>query len=82
MPHSQLTQHGPDSIVEKLHHWCFSLEGVREEPSGISVSGTSALVMHESAECNPDAFMVGNEFAHIHPHPDIGSMHLCLPAPD
>ncbi|MEM7474085.1 MAG: hypothetical protein AAF483_03775 [Planctomycetota bacterium] len=82
LPHSQLTQHGPDRVVEKLHEWCFSLPNVENEPSGISVPGSRALVLHSDASCNRDAFMVGREFAHIHPHPDNGSMHLQLPEQD
>lgn len=80
LPHSQLTQHGPDDVIDKLHEWAFGLAGVRNEASGISVPGSRALVMHETCECNPDAFMVGREFAHIHPHPDNGSLHVMLPA--
>ena len=80
LPHSQLTQHGPDEIIDKLHQWCFSIPDVNNEPSGISVPGARALVMHHGAQCNHAAFMVGREFAHIHPHPDNGSMHVKLPA--
>lgn len=80
LPHSQLTQHGPDDIVERLHAWAFALSGVQNQPSTISVPGARALVMHECLECNHDAFMTGREFAHIHPPPDNGSMHLMLPA--
>ncbi|MEM9335601.1 MAG: luciferase family protein [Pseudomonadota bacterium] len=82
LPHMQLTQHGPDEIVEQLHAWAFSLTGVRNEASGISVPGARALVMHEAIECNHAAFMVGREFAHIHPHPDSGSMHVVVPPED
>lgn len=82
LPHSQLTQHGPDHIIEKLHAWCFSLSGVANEPSGISVPGARALILHDSINCNHEAFMIGREFAHIHPHPDNGSMHVKLPRED
>lgn len=82
LPHSQLTQHGSDEIVAKLHEWCFSLPSVENEHSGISVPGARALVLHPAAECNHDAFMIGREFAHIHPHPDNGSMHVQLTAED
>ncbi|MEM7456382.1 MAG: hypothetical protein AAF456_18700, partial [Planctomycetota bacterium] len=82
LPHSQLTQHGPDNVVEKLHEWCFSLPHVENEPSRISVPGSRALVMHPAEICNPEAFMIGREFAHIHPHPDSGSMHLQLSEED
>ncbi|WP_424970876.1 hypothetical protein [Dinoroseobacter sp. S76] len=82
LPHSQVTQHGPDDIVRKLHDWCFALPRVANDPSGISVPGARALVLHEGTDCNHDAFMVGREFAHIHPHPDSGSMHVKLAAED
>lgn len=82
LPHSQLTQHGPDHVIDKLHKWCFLLPSVVNEPSGISVPGARALVMHDSVKCNHEAFMVGREFAHIHPHPDNGSMHVKLPQED
>lgn len=82
LPHSQLNQHGPDTVIAKLHAWCFSLTHVNEEKSGISVPGSRALVLHDGVDCNHDAFMVGREFAHIHPHPDSGSMHVQLPADD
>lgn len=82
LPHSQLTQHGPDDVIKKLHEWCFSLVNVANRPSGISVPGSRALVMHDGVECNHQAFMIGREFAHIHPHPDSGSMHVMLQPKD
>lgn len=82
LPHSQLNQHGPKHVIDKLHDWCFSLPSVNEEDSGISVPGARALVLHDGAACNHEAFMIGREFAHIHPHPDNGSMHVKLPADD
>jgi len=82
LPHSQLTQHGPDRVINKLHDFCFAFPGVKNEHSTISVPGARAMVMHEAHECNHEAFMIGREFAHIHPHPDNGSMHLQLPKED
>ncbi|MEM8541802.1 MAG: hypothetical protein AAGF25_12680 [Pseudomonadota bacterium] len=82
LPHSQVTQHGPDDIIQELHAWCFALPLVANEHSQISVPGSRALVLHEGTECNHEAFMVGREFAHIHPHPDNGSMHVKLSAED
>ena len=82
LPHSQLTQHGSDDIVQKLHDWCFALPRVANEHSGISVPGARALVLHDGVDCPAEAFMVGREFAHIHPHPDSGSMHVKLAAED
>ena len=68
--------------MEALASWAFSLEGVREEPSGISVPGARALVLIESVSGNRDAFMIGREFAHIHPEPLGGSLHLKLKEDD
>jgi len=82
LPHSQLTQHGPDEIVDKLHEFCFALRGINNEPSAIAPPGTRALILDKSEESDPNAFMIGREFAHIHPRPDNGSMHLQLPAED
>ncbi|MEM7429009.1 MAG: hypothetical protein AAF441_23220 [Pseudomonadota bacterium] len=44
--------------------------------------GARALVLHGSKSCNHEAFMVGREFAHIHPYPDNVSMHAKLTADD
>lgn len=82
LPHSQLTQHGPDEIVRKLHDWCFSLPNILNLNSGISVPGSRALVLKDGVPANISAFMIGREFAHIHPKPDNGSMHLMLPPAD
>lgn len=80
LPHSQLTDHGPDEVIEQLHAWCFALPNINNEPSGISVPGARALVVQHGADCNCEAFMIGREFAQIHPYPDSGSMHVKLPA--
>ncbi|MEM1237190.1 MAG: hypothetical protein AAGI10_09485 [Pseudomonadota bacterium] len=82
LPHSQLTQHGPDEIINQLHAWSFSLPNIRNENSGISVPGSRAMVLEEDVPANPRAFMIGREFAHIHPKPDNGSMHLVLSPED
>ena len=59
--------------------WAFALPGVVEQPSGISVPGARALVLDEDEPAGPpEAFMVGREFAHFHPEPDL-SMHAILP---
>ncbi|UWR98810.1 luciferase domain-containing protein [Phaeobacter inhibens] len=82
LPHSQVTQHGPDHIVDQMREWAFSLPCVENRDSLVSVPGARAMVMHGGAACNHDAFMIGREFAHIHPHPDNGSMHVQLPHHD
>ena len=46
--------------------------------SMVSVPGARAFVLGEAAGRPPEAFMVGGEFAHLHPDYD-GSLHLILP---
>lgn len=55
------------------------MPGVIEERSGVSVPGARALVLEPDAPGGAgDAFMVGREFAHLHPAPDL-SLHIVLP---
>lgn len=76
----QLDQQPTDAeIRDALAGRIFSLEGVEEQPTRISVPGARALCL--SAEIQPgphEAFMVGREFAHLHPEPD-SSLHMVLP---
>ena len=55
------------------------MPGVEERPSAISVPGARAMWLSEGVPAGPhEAFMIGREFAHIHPLPD-GSLHAALP---
>ena len=83
LPHQQLDQQPPDDRLRRaLADRVFTLPGVNEEPSGISVPGARALVLAaETATGPPSAFLVGREFAHLHPGEDH-SMHLALSEPD
>ena len=57
----------------------FALPNVREEPSRISVPGARALVLDPDVAAGPpSSFLIGTEFAHLHPAPDE-SLHLNLP---
>lgn len=79
MPHQQLDQHAPPELQEALFQRALGLPGVRSGPSGISVPGARAfLLAEELAAGPPEAFMVGREFAHLHP-PYDGSLHVTLP---
>ena len=80
MPHQQLTQQPEDRTVrEELARRLFDLPEVEERPSGVSVPGARALCLSGDGPTGPaEAFMVGREFAHLHPPPDQ-SMHLTLP---
>ncbi|HEV8231657.1 MAG TPA: luciferase family protein [Thermoanaerobaculia bacterium] len=66
-------------MIARLADGLFALPGVRERPSAISVPGARALWLDPADARGPrEAFMVGREFAHLHPLPD-GSLHVALP---
>ena len=78
-PHTQLDQQPGDSRQrQRLATALFGLPGVIERPSRISVPGARALWLEEGAAGPPEAFMVGVEFAHLHPGRDQ-SLHAMLP---
>ena len=79
-PHTQLDQQPEDpQLAEELARRVFALPGVGEEPSGISVPGARALVLAPGEPAGPpEAFLIGREFAHLHPAPDH-SAHAMLP---
>ena len=78
-PHTQLDQQPRDRVQrDRLAEAVFSLPGVVERGSSISVPGARALWLEEGADGPADAFMVGTEFAHLHPGADQ-SLHAMLP---
>src|SRR5918996_4919576 len=78
-PHTQLDQNPEDVLVRELAQKVFALSDVEERPSAISVPGARALWLRDEVPAGPqEAFMIGREFAHIHPLPD-GSLHAALP---
>ena len=78
-PHMQLDQLPRGRVLASLADLLFSLPGVREEPSAISVPGARALWLEPNDARGPrEAFLVGREFAHLHPAPE-GSLHAALP---
>lgn len=80
-PHTQLDQNAPPELQERVFERAKTLPSVRIEPSGISVPGARAFVLPEEAAVGPaEAFMIGREFAHLHPASD-GSLHMML-SPD
>jgi phospholipase/carboxylesterase len=78
-PHTQLSQNAPPELQERVFGLAGSLDGVVVGPSGVSVPGARAFHLPAAGEAF-GAFMVGREFAHIHPASD-GSLHMVL-APD
>jgi phospholipase/carboxylesterase len=82
MPHQQLSQNAPPDMQEALFERARGLPGVSVATSGISVPGARAFVLADEVAKGPrEAYMVGREFAHLHP-PYDGSLHLALPADD
>jgi luciferase-like monooxygenase len=77
-PHSQLSQNAPGDLQERVFNFASSLPGVTVGPSGVSVPGARAFHLPEREDAAHEAFMVGREFAHIHP-PRDGSLHMVLP---
>lgn len=78
-PHRQLDQSPSLRAFSRLVERAFGLPDVERRPSIVSVEGAQALWLTESAGTGPrEAFLLGREFAHIHPLPD-GSVHAALP---
>jgi Family of unknown function (DUF5519) len=78
-PHQQQSQNPPPDVYELLLSKAFEFPHVERRPSAISVPGAQALWLSEKvAGASPEAFLIGREFAHVHP-PYDGSMHMMLP---
>ena len=78
-PHSQRSQNAPAALQEELVRRARELPGVHVADSGVSVPGARAFVLDAASARGPrEAFMVGHEFAHLHPSAD-GSLHMTLP---
>jgi len=81
MPHQQLSQNATADLQEQLFMRIATLDGVVVGPSHVSVPGARAFHLDPKRARGPlEAFMVGTEFAHLHPAYD-GSLHLVLPEP-
>ena len=77
-PHQQQSQNPPPEVYELLLRKAFEFPHVERRPSAISVPGAQALWLSgEVASARPEAFLIGREFAHVHP-PYDGSMHMML----
>jgi hypothetical protein len=77
-PHQQLSQNPTLEVYELLLRKAFDFPHVERRPSAISVPGAQALwLSEEAAGARPEAFLIGREFALVHPHYD-GSMHMML----
>jgi len=78
-PHEQVDQNSPVEIHESFKSRAFDFPFVERRHSIISVPGAQALWLPDKhAHGCRESFMIGNEFAHVHPSYD-GSSHLMLP---
>jgi hypothetical protein len=77
-PHTQLDQNAPPELQERVFAIARSLPGVVVGPSAVSVPGARAFHLPDCADPAPGAFMIDQEFAHLHPRRD-GSLHMTLP---
>ncbi|MDA9982362.1 hypothetical protein N9H39_06420, partial [Gammaproteobacteria bacterium] len=78
LPHEQLNQNPPLEVYQNLMNRAFDFPFVERRPSIISVPGAEALwLQEEDGHGCAEAFMRGNEFAHVNPSYD-GSMHMML----
>lgn len=81
IPQQQASQNAPAELQELLFARASALPGVHFEPSAISVPGARAFVLDEAHARGPrGAFIVGRDFAHLHPSYD-GSFHVTVPPP-
>jgi len=78
-PHEQVSQNPDAATHRSFKERAFDFPFVERRHSMISVPGAEALCLHhDHAHGCTEAFMIRNEFAHVHPAYD-GSMHLMLP---
>lgn len=77
VPHIQVDAETVPELVAELQRRLYSIPGVQDRPSEISLPGAQALWLAEDVEvAHPEVFLVGREFAHIHPD---GSLHVWMP---
>lgn len=79
-PHTQIDQQPHEPLSETIVSHAAALSDVRLGPSERAPPG--AIGFHVAGRSRgPDrAFMLGDEFAHVHPSPDV-SLHMTLPEP-
>ena len=77
-PHTQLDQLAPQALQEQVFAFAKGLAGVALGRSHVSVPGTRAFHLPGCSHSRPGAFLMGQEFAHLHP-PSDGSLHMVLP---
>jgi hypothetical protein len=80
-PHTQLDQQPAQPLTSALVDAIRTLPGVVLGPSRRAPPRTIGFFLDAAHARGPaEAFMLGHEFAHVHPQPD-SSLHLTLPEP-
>lgn len=77
VPHIQIDAVPVPEVDAELRRRAFSLPGVEDRESDLSLPGARSLWLADDLElARPDVLLSGREFAHIHPN---GSLHVWLP---
>ena len=77
VPHIQVDAEPVPEVDAELRRRAFSLPGVEERESELSLPGARSLWLADDVElARPEVLQAGREFAHIHPN---GSLHIWLP---
>ena len=77
VPHVQVTADLVAEVDAELRRRAFSLPGVENRESELSLPGARSLWLADDVEvARPEVLQAGREFAHIHPN---GSLHVWLP---
>lgn len=77
VPHIQIDANPVPEIDTELRRLAFSLPGVIERESRLSLPGARSLTLAEDmTAAKPEVLQIGREFGHFHPD---GSMHIWLP---
>lgn len=83
-PHEQLDQFPAESLTPALLARVQALDGVRLGTSLRAPPGTVGFFLPDvdpnGTQQDEEVFMLGQEFAHVHPQPD-GSLHLMMAEP-
>ena len=77
VPHVQIGVEPIEEIFDELFRRAFSLPGVENRPTIISLPGAHGMWLNDDLSlAHPEVIVSGREFAHIHPD---GSLHAPLP---
>ena len=77
IPHVQIGVQPVPNINTELFLRVYSISGIENRPSIISLPGTRGLWLSKELSLeHPEVIVAGREFAHIHPD---GSLHISLP---